>query len=189
MRRCYLGHQDSPLTVTGNEQVAIAAEQLRKQIREKSTARLYTSDLGRCVQTAAIVGRALGLEPELDSRLRELNFGQWDGKTYEEIMSSRNRTFLESWYKDPFENAPPEGETLNELGQRVDEWVEQTMASVHTNETIIIVSHGGPIRWFQSRWLRGDATTYWQTDHIPPGGTLIAVWDGKQFILGKGAGE
>ncbi|WP_372661527.1 histidine phosphatase family protein [Cohnella sp.] len=183
-RRCYLGHLDSALTEKGQEQVSLAAELLG----EAKAARLYTSDLGRCVETAKVVGRILGLEPELDSRLRELDFGQWDGKTYEEVMSSRNRAFLERWYKNPFEIAPPEGETLCELGQRVDEWVEQTFAKTRSNETIIIVSHGGPIRWFQSRWLRGDSSTYWQTESVPPGGTLMAVWDGKQFTLNKGAG-
>lgn len=186
-RRCYLGQCDSPLTAKGYEQVSVAVDWLVSNLLEdfKGT-RLYTSDLGRCVETATIVGRALGLQPKLDTRLRELDFGQWDGRTYEDIMSSGDREWLERWYDNPADVAPPDGETLSQLGQRVDQWVEQTIVSLESanNDTIVIVTHGGPIRWFQSRWARGEGESgFWQGASLPPGGILVAEWDGRQFTL------
>lgn len=186
-RRCYLGQQDSPLTARGYEQVNLAVQWLAlNQLGEAKATRLFTSDLGRCIETARMVGSALGLEPNLDTRLREVDFGQWDGRTYEEIMSSGEREWMERWYDNPVVVAPPEGETLNQLGQRVDEWVEQTIVSLDSanNDTIVIVTHGGPIRWFQSRWARGDGESgFWQVAGLPPGGILVAGWDGRRFTL------
>jgi alpha-ribazole phosphatase len=164
-----LGHLDSGLTTRGYEQAKIVAERMLSV----GATRLYTSDLGRCVETAGIIARRLGLEIVLDSRLRELNFGQWEGRTYDEVMIM-NQELLEQWYEDPFDIAPPDGETLNQLGQRVDEWLLQTMDRLHTDETIIVVSHGGPIRWFQSGWLRKDKSSYWQVDAVLPGNPVIA---------------
>jgi alpha-ribazole phosphatase len=174
----YLGHRDSALSVKGHAQAADAAKRL---LSEKAT-RLYTSDLGRCMETSNHIAHALELYPVPDSRLRELNFGQWDGKTYEEVMRSTDRDLLEKWYLHPFDISPPGGETLRELGRRVDEWLEQTVAVIHPNETVVIVSHGGTIRWFQSKWLMGDASAYWQTTGVLPGGSVTAVWDGRRFI-------
>jgi alpha-ribazole phosphatase len=190
-RHYYLGHLDSALTAKGYGQVAAKVEWLAAELQGKDdrAIRLYTSDLGRCVETTAAVGAALGLKPKLDSRLRELDFGQWDGQTYEEVMSSGDREWMEQWYENPFDISPPNGETLREMGKRVDDWMEQMMASAGANEIVIIVSHGGPIRWFQSRWLMNDASAYWQTDSVPPGGTLMAVWDGRLFTRDKGAGD
>jgi alpha-ribazole phosphatase len=190
-RHCYLGHLDSALTAKGYGQVAAKVEWLAAELQGKDdrAIRLYTSDLGRCVETTAAVGAALGLKAKLDSRLRELDFGQWDGQTYEDVMSSGDREWMEQWYENPFDLSPPNGETLREMGKRVDDWMEQMIASAGANEIVIIVSHGGPIRWFQSRWLMNDASAYWQTDSIPPGGTLMAAWDGRLFTRDKGAGD
>lgn len=159
-----MGHVNSELTKRGYEQ----AEAVAERMLSLGATRLYTSDLGRCVETASIIGRRLGLEFIPDSRLRELNFGQWEGRTYVEVMSL-DQELLERWYDDPFVIAPPDGETLTQLGQRVDEWLEQTMDLLHTDETVIVVTHGGPIRWFQSRWLLQDTASYWKVDGVLPG--------------------
>lgn len=167
-----MGHLDSELTLLGYEQAEIVAEQMLSQ----GATRLYTSDLGRCVETASIIASKLGLEITPNSRLRELNFGQWEGHTYDEVMSL-DQELLERWYEDPFDIAPPDGETLTQLGQRVDEWLEQTMDELLIDETVIVVTHGGPIRWFCSRWLLHDISSYWKVDAVRPGYTVIADWN------------
>lgn len=172
VKGCYLGHLDSVLTIRGYEQAEIVAERML----HVGATRLYTSDLGRCVKTASIIARELGLAFTPDSRLRELNFGQWEGRTYVEVMSL-DQELLERWYDDPFVIAPPDGETLTQLGIRVDEWIEQTMGGLLTDETVIVVTHGGPIRWFQSRWLLRDTASYWKVDAVLPGNTVIADWE------------
>jgi alpha-ribazole phosphatase len=169
VRGCYLGHLDSVLTARGYEQAEIVAERMLSV----GATRLYTSDLGRCVETASIIARKLGLEIVMDSRLRELNFGQWEGRTYVEVMSM-DQELLERWYDAPSDIAPPDGETLIQLGQRVVEWLLQTMDGLHPDDTVIVVSHGGPIRWFQSGWLLQDTSSYWKVDAVFPGNFVIA---------------
>src|SRR5690554_5772854 len=129
--KCYLGHRDSPLTLQGYMQAANAADILSKQLlgvgmvmsggadmslgigtgTGMGDIRLFTSDLGRCVTTANIIASKLGIKPIMDPRLRELNFGQWEGLTYNEV-NSLDQKLLTHWYDDPFNHAPPSGETL-----------------------------------------------------------------------------
>jgi len=202
---CYLGHLDSPLTSKGYAQAAVAADRLSRerlelereregmlceleQVSGDKSVHLYTSDLGRCMETASIVAEALGVKPEADSRLREIHFGDWEGKTYDEVSASGDKDLLREWYDDPFDRCPPAGETLWEMGLRIDEWIAEGIKKFGSDEVVIIVSHGGPIRWFQCQWLLGDLSAFWKSEKVPPGGIVAAMWDGKQFIADKKVG-
>lgn len=82
--RRWQGTADSPLTQLGREQAATTARVLAT-VRLDFTA-IWTSDLRRASQTAAIIGAALGLgKPIVDARLREADAGEWQGLTPEEI--------------------------------------------------------------------------------------------------------
>lgn len=70
------GQLDSSLTVLGFEQAGSAAERLA----DSGARYLFTSDLGRAVQTAEVIGRRLGLEPRLDPDLREQHLGDMQGR-------------------------------------------------------------------------------------------------------------
>lgn len=170
-RGCYLGHLDSALTARGKEQTRNIAEAL---LCEGAT-RLYSSDLGRCAETAGVIGHSLKLGPVFEPRLRELNFGEWDGKTYDEIMDL-DRDRVVEWYQNPMDVSTPGGETLSQLGQRVDRWIQNVIPTIDQHEVVIVVSHGGVIRWFQSRWLHEDASSYWKVQSVPSGG-MLAVPD------------
>jgi len=185
----YLGHSDSPLTDKGWEQAhhvakslldlglaaAVQEDSSQGQSNEDHRVRLYTSDLGRCLATANIIGKLIGLEPIIEPDLRELNFGEWDGMTYEDIMSN-NRSLAERWYEDPFTIPPPGGETVAEMGVRLDHWLNCrfiTDTEVDEITTIIVVTHGGPIRWFHSKHVLGDESRFWQSDTVPAGQYVI----------------
>jgi broad specificity phosphatase PhoE len=82
--RRWQGTADSPLTVLGREQAATTAGVLAALQFE--FAGIWTSDLRRASQTAAIIGDALGLgDPIVDARLREAHAGEWEGLTPEQI--------------------------------------------------------------------------------------------------------
>jgi alpha-ribazole phosphatase len=119
------------------------------------------------------IGAHLGVVPSQHAELRELDFGQWEGLTYEGIMTS-DRAIAESWYENAFELAPPGGETLLELGARIDRWVARVQRCTDSADTILVVSHGGPIRWFISRYVLGDERAYWQVEGVKPGGLVVA---------------
>jgi alpha-ribazole phosphatase len=182
-KRCYLGHLDAPLSLKGEAQVRQFASKLAEKLVDKPLiTQIYTSDLVRCRQTAKIISQTMDLlvDPIPVEALREINFGDWDGKTYEQLMQLDPIEFSR-WISNPYDHQPPKGETLWEMGKRVDHWLMDLMARQAEDETIMLVSHGGPIRWFQSKWLRGNAKHFWDVTGLPHGRGSWAHWDGQTW--------
>ncbi|RKD24943.1 hypothetical protein BEP19_03650 [Ammoniphilus oxalaticus] len=170
----YLGHLDPPLNEHGRQQ----ARNLRAIVQQWQPTKVYSSDLLRCVQTAEIVGSPLRVETS--TALRELNFGTWDGRRYDELMQTDGPT-LTAWIDDPFTLAPPGGETLLKLGKRVDDWVAGMLAASRSDDVALVVTHGGPLRWLLSHWLYGDARRFWEAPGVAHGGGVIIRWDGQRW--------
>lgn len=174
--RCYLGHSDPPLNDHGRKQIMDLSLQLLQDDTNEKITSIYCSDLGRAQETAQMIADLLNLIPVPTFSLRELNFGDWEGLTYEEILA-QNPVELNVWITDPFTVAPPNGETLAILGARFDKWVKQVLALTGANDRIIIVSHGGPIRWFCSKWLLGDEKQFWTVEGVKHGAGLEVQYD------------
>ncbi|MFC2662852.1 MAG: histidine phosphatase family protein, partial [Eubacterium sp.] len=141
------GHIDCPLNDTGRKQAAAAAEIIRKH--QLSFDRVITSHLGRTKETAEI---ALGIprtEFETDDRLIEIDYGEWDGKTYEE-MGPEMHEFLQ----DPVNIHAPEGiEPLEDVTRRVGEFLTDLLQNAGPQDKILAVSHGVAIRAMFG-WIR-----------------------------------
>src|SRR5690606_23361609 len=88
---------------------------------------------------------------------------------------------MKAWYEDPFSLAPPQGETLQQLGNRVDAWLDGSLLELEEEDVILVVSHGGPIRWLLSRWMLGDVKQFWDVPAVPHGGGLMVEWNGQQW--------
>jgi alpha-ribazole phosphatase len=125
-----LGHQDMPSTQQGEAQICAQAAIL-------SFDRLIASDLIRCANPAKKIATSNGAPLTLDARWRELNFGEWDGLPPAEINSER----LAQFWQDPDAYAPPQGETLSALSQRVGAALRNLTAG-----SALIITHGGAIR-------------------------------------------
>jgi alpha-ribazole phosphatase len=170
---CYLGHYDAPLNILGQQQIQHLAKILINTLRKDSISALYSSDLLRAKESAQIIGETLQMKPTTNAALRELSFGMWECKTYEEIMSETPE-LVTNWINTPFKLAPPDGETLDELGERVNDWFKQILSEHSPDETILIVSHQGPIRWLMSYYYLGDSTKFWDVEGMKHGsGVLI----------------
>jgi probable phosphoglycerate mutase len=137
IRQVRQGHLDSPLTEKGVAQAKALGERLAQ---EKFSA-LYSSDLGRAVQTAQTIAAATGYEIVTDARLRERNLGIFQGLTGEEIKEKfplehgRHRTL------DP-EYVIPCGESVKQQVERNIICLSE-IAERHFGDTIVIVTHGG----------------------------------------------
>ena len=75
------GFRDTPLNDVGREQ----ARGLAEAVAGDGYRSVWSSDLSRASETAAIVGARIGLEPRLDPRLREANRGRWEGRLFIDI--------------------------------------------------------------------------------------------------------
>ncbi len=129
----YQGITDAPLNQTGLSQ----SHKLADRLSNEKIDVIYSSDLIRCVQTAE-------LSINKDERLREIYFGKWEGMSYNEIQA-QSPDLLEKWMADPAHVSPPNGETLIQLAVRVKSIVDE-MKTRHTDQTSLIVTHGGVIR-------------------------------------------
>lgn len=172
----YLGHYDAPLNKLGQQQIQSLANNLLNTLKKGSISALYSSDLLRAKESAQIIGEMLQMKPATDAALRELSFGKWECKTYDEIMSEAPK-LVTNWINDPFKFAPPDGETLNELGYRVHVWFKQVLCQHTPNDTILIVSHQGPIRWLLSHYYLGNSTKFWDVEGIKHGSGVLLEFD------------
>lgn len=136
----WLGQTDTPLNNQGLAQAHRTAERLAA---EPITA-IYSSDLIRAAQTAKIIANRFGRTVSLLKELRELDFGEWEGKSAEEIGQLFPQEYALS-QTPSWEFRPRGGESRRELYARVTSKVEEILAQ-HVNETIAIVTHGGPCR-------------------------------------------
>jgi probable phosphoglycerate mutase len=131
------GHNDTPLNAAGRQQAQRTAQRLA---REPIKA-LYSSDLARAFETATIIGAPLGLTVVTSARLRERQYGLWEGLTAAEIQARYPEQFA-IWRARTTGFAPPQGETRSELLTRALAEL-QTIARRHVRDMVVVVTHGG----------------------------------------------
>ena len=123
------------------------AEELASRVEGLAIAAIYSSDTIRALETAQIVAARNGVEIRQDPRLREVNFGEWEGLTRAEINERYVGAFNE-W--DACKRAaPPGGESDVQMAARVVESLLD-IATRHEDERVLVVTSGGPIRAAQA---------------------------------------
>ena len=134
------GHGNSDLTPKGENQ----ALELSKAIKEYPIDYIYSSDLGRAVQTAEIIGSTIGVDVIQTPSLREMGFGDWEGLLIEEIKKDHAKTY-ETWRNQPHLVNIPNGETLHIIKDRVDAFIKE-LNEKYDNKHILLVSHSVTVR-------------------------------------------
>jgi 2,3-bisphosphoglycerate-dependent phosphoglycerate mutase len=134
------GHADGPtLTDNGRRQSAQVAEEFRRS----RVSAIYSSDLARARETAAFVGKALGLPVAVDPALRERCFGSYEGLPLGALdavdSGIRGDQVVDATAR------PDGGESLDEVYERVGSFLERLEGEGHDGD-VIVVSHGGAIR-------------------------------------------
>ncbi|MBC7242501.1 MAG: alpha-ribazole phosphatase [Anaerolineae bacterium] len=135
----YQGQTDVPLNELGRRQ----AEALGRRLAGETIHAVYASDLQRAVDTAIPLAVPRRLEIIKEPRLRELNFGEWEGHTFEEIRQ-RDPEAYQAWLRAPERFSAPGGETDTQLRERVRAWLDEVRAK-HDEQTIAVVAHGGSL--------------------------------------------
>ena len=118
------GKSDIPLNGRGRAQ----ARELAAAVQRLGTVEvIYASPLARALETAQIIGRALGLEPAPAAALTELNFGDWEGCSWEEIGRRWPEQFA-AYSADRKNYAPPNGESYADMLRRARPFVDALRA-------------------------------------------------------------
>ncbi|ATE62304.1 alpha-ribazole phosphatase family protein [Thauera sinica] len=96
---------------------------------------LHASPLAR----ARLLAEALGT-PRLDDRLKEIHFGAWEGRLFDEIGSA-----IDEWAADPLGFRAPGGESAREMAARVLAWLNGVVLE-RPERPVVVIAHGGPLR-------------------------------------------
>jgi probable phosphoglycerate mutase len=134
----FQGHADPPLNELGRAQ----AEALAGDLAPETFASAYTSPLRRATETAEILATRLGVELRTSETLMEVDVGSWSGLTRAEV-ESRFPEGYRRWLE--YGHGWDDGETYEELGRRVVACLLD-LGARHLGETLLAVTHGGPIR-------------------------------------------
>ncbi len=142
---------DWDLSELGKQQAENIGKKLSAELAGKPVV-MYASDLARAKQTAEIVGKHLGLQPILETALRERNLGKCVGKSIQwlkEHIECQEKTIDDRMFSD--------AESRRDVWNRLSPFFEKMMAS--EAETVIIVSHGDLLSVFNAMFLGAGVTS------------------------------
>ena len=132
----YQGQSDLPLNETGMAQ----ARKLADKLAGGSFDAIYASDLQRAQQTGIEIAGRLGLEIQLDPRLREINQGEWEGQLFTDLVK-KYAAEMEKRRANPLDARPPGGESVPEVAERAWAAVDDVVRK-YPEGRVLVVSHG-----------------------------------------------
>ena len=141
------GTADIPLNEKGEMQALHTAEELAKTPVDA----VYTSDLQRACYTAEAIARVHGLEIIKEPRFREIDQGEWTGLTVDEIRAK----WPDRWGPARHYSERPGGESPQQVRARALAALRDVVEK-HPDDHVVIVSHGGTIRWISAESLGYD---------------------------------
>lgn len=173
-RRAYLGWSDSPLCKEEDVRLLALSGSLQKPDL------IFSSNLGRCIETANMLYP--NEEVSTFDFFREMNFGDWEGKTHQELEQD---PIYKKWLERPFDERPPKGECFADFAERVDNGWEVLKACVQEAEAkeVVLVSHGGVIRCLMER-LSPMERHFWDWV-VPHAGGYRVCWTEEAFRRGE----
>jgi alpha-ribazole phosphatase len=170
------GHTNLPLNERGRKQ----AEGLRERFKSVSVNYLYSSDLRRAEETAQITFPEKKSQITTSALIRELDFGEWEGRTSEEIIA-RDEKAYKLWLENPALSTPPRGESLSTIENRVKQFLREIVGKFK-DETVAVVTHSGPIRVILCDALGIPSNFFWRIAVNSAGVSIIDYSNGKPFV-------
>ena len=154
------GQADSPLTERGLAQ----ARELGRALGSDSLAAVYSSDLGRALDTAREVAASHGLEVTTDPRLRELDVGRWTGRLGAEIREN-DPELMALWRERPADLVIPEGETLAQAQARALAFLDERLPA-HAGRDVVVITHGALTQCILVAGMGGSVADLWLKERI-----------------------
>jgi alpha-ribazole phosphatase len=173
--RCY-GRLDVDLSDGGRRH----ADALGTALASFGVQALFSSPQRRALETARLIGARLDLEPTEHAGLAEIDFGEFEGRTYEEIAASEPGLYR-AWMETPTAVRFPGGESFADLRARVVAALAEIRAA-HSGSAVALVAHAGVIRAVLAAAL---ALPDEEIFGLPQdyGGVSIVEWDGEAALV------
>ena len=171
--RCY-GSLDIGLSEAGREH----AGRLALRLASVECEAVYSSPRVRALETAAAIAAVFGLAPAVDEGLRELDFGELEGRTYDEIAASEPELYR-AWMTTPTKVRFPGGESFADLKARSVAALERIR---RLHEHAIVVTHGGVLRAGIAAWLSMPDEAIFRLDQRYCGVTIVDWLDDEPLV-------
>ncbi len=163
-----------------NERGLAQAENLRLRFAAEELSACFASDLLRARETAEGIIRDHELMLEAEPRLREINFGAWEGMTYAEIKDEYPDK-VAAWEENWSETAPPEGERFGDFVSRIEDFYREFMQGLG-QENVLLVAHGGSLQILLCMFLEIDPGKFWQFKMEPASVTSVQVYEAGAIL-------
>jgi len=136
--------------------------------------RVAVSPLRRCQQTWAKLARRVQFDNvQTEPRLREIDYGDWEGRTRAQIAAATPQA-LACWDRDPAAAAPPGGEAISTVAARIDALLAELAQT--RNERILLVTHRTVLRVLLARLLALPLSEYRRRlDHAPAAVSVVEL--------------
>ena len=170
----YQGNKDIGLTEVGVEQARLTAEYLS----DVNFSSIYSSPLKRAMNTANIINKinkGKNLNIIVREKLKEMNFGKWEGMKFEEIGKIFHADY-QHWLSDPYNNCPTGGESFRKVKERAIIEIESIVKENEKGSNIAVITHGGVILSILVYWLQIPLPR-WRSIILHQGAVSIAVID------------
>lgn len=155
----YIGVTDPPLSTAGRRMCAY--------LKALECTEIFSSPRQRALQTAACIKGRISI----DDRLAEIDFGEWENLTFQEISARADAELLTLWAETPEKMLFPGGEAVSAFYARVDEFFDGLTRSGQA--ITAVVTHGGVLMRIISR-IR-NIPPLRQIETLPPRGTMVKL--------------
>lgn len=172
------GWTDTDLSPHGEEQVHLLAEHFQRAHRD--VVALYASPLIRARRTAEAIARLTGHGAALLDNLREMYFGEMDGRPFEELKTAYAHLLAADENADLEDFMWPSGESRSGFTARVSNALNG-IALAHPGQTVGVVTHGGVIATFLTIVNR-ESPAYWRRWVVPNASLTEVRWDPRNQV-------
>jgi alpha-ribazole phosphatase len=169
----YQGRTDLGLNRLGQKQ----AESLRQRLAREPIDLIYTSGLRRAAETAGTIARGRGVRVVPCQSLAEIDFGRFEGMTYEEITEG-----YPEWQPGGFSFAEYGGENLEQMARRIGMFLEKLRRDNPEDANVLIVAHSGPLRVLLCLLLGIDIGK-WRSFRLMPTSLTVVEGLGQSPVL------
>jgi broad specificity phosphatase PhoE len=174
------GWTDTDLSPRGEEQVRLLADHFNRA--HGHAAEIYASPLTRARRTADAIGELTGHRPILVDDLREMHFGELEGRAFDELKSVYGHLLAADEDDNLEDFVWPNGESRIGFRERVLHAMNR-IASAHPGEPIGVITHGGVIAVFLTI-IHGESSARWRKWVAPNASLTEVLWDPQ---AGRGA--
>ncbi|AFQ15655.1 histidine phosphatase family protein [Bacillus thuringiensis] len=169
--------KDSPLTNMGILQI----KSLKQRLQDEKIDYIYTSPSGRALKTAEIINTEHPITLLQDNRLYEMDIGDWDGLTQQEIQNEDSCTF-EQFLHSPESYKPQNKESFYDVLNRVETFISYII-SKHDNQNILIVSHTAVLSLMRCFFKSQNIEHVWDKPKFQNGSLSLVNYEDDKYSI------